>query len=464
MGDARRGMAAVSISETTPGGAPLSTNQQFLCMFDKGPDQGAFGPRHIVAYGWRVRGAVDTAALRAALRDVVERHESLRTSIVRNVEPPYQLVHPVATPELVEYELADEDGRPRDDVAHEFVNRIEAGRCPADEQPLLRAALGRFDDEDAVLVLYAHHTASDGWSLQVIIRDLTRFYAAQRGFGPPELPEMVQYRDYSAWQQNELAGPTVAAARDYWRRKLDGAAFVPLPTDRTRTEATGVYSVYRFAVDHDVTSAAVLLAKQQRCSPFMVLFAAFNLLVHKVTGATDLVLPTITSGRTEPRFYETVGPFFNFVPLRTQLDGCASFRDVLTRTRATCLEAYSYEIPFGEVVGQVPAVVAPFGDVERAVHALEVFQFPVGADGELVGDIRVSEMRRRLISDPNTSDIPDGVLWALDVHPEGDMVGSVRFNSNDVDQSTLVAMAEDYITLLRKALAMVDSPLDELLA
>jgi hypothetical protein len=456
-------MAAVSISEINPDGAPLSTNQQFLCMFDKGPDQGAFGPRHIVAYGWRVRGAVDSTALRAALRDVVERHESLRTSIVRDVEPPYQLVHPVATPELVEYELTEEDGQSRDHAAHEFVNRIEAGRCPADEQPLLRAALGRFDDEDSVLVLYAHHTASDGWSLQVIIRDLNQFYAARRGFGPPTLPEMVQYREYSAWQQGELAGKTVAAARDYWRRKLDGAAFVALPTDRPRTDATGVYSVYRFTVGHDVTSAAVLLAKQQRCSPFMVLFSAFNLLAHKVTGTTDMVLPTITSGRTEPRFYETVGPFFNFVPLRTDLSGNPTFREVLTRTRATCLEAYSYEIPFGEVVGQVPAVVAPFADLSRAVHALEVFQFPVGADGELVGDVRISEMRRRLISDPNTSDIPDGVLWALDVHPEGDMIGSIRFNSNDVDEATLVAMAEDYITLLRKALASVDGPIADLL-
>lgn len=454
-------MAAVTISETPPGGAPLSSNQQFLCMFDKGPDQGAFGPRHIVAYGWRITGSVDSAALREALHDVVERHESLRTSIVRDVEVPYQLVHPTQTPELVEYEL-DSAHEDREIAAHEFVNRIEAGRCPADEQPLLHAALGRFDDEDSVLVLFAHHTASDGWSLQVIIRDLAQFYAARRGFGSPTLPEMVQYREYSAWQREELGGKAVATARDYWRGKLDGAAFVPLPTDRTRTEATGVYSVYRFRVEHDVTSATQLIAKQLRSSPFMVLFAAFNLLVHKATGATDLVLPTITSGRADPKFYETVGPFFNFVPLRTDLSTCRTFRDVLTKTRSTCLEAYSYEIPFGEVVGQVPDVVAPFADLNSAVHALECFQFPVGADGNLVGDIRISEMRRRLLSDPNTSDIPDGVLWALDIHPEGDMIGSIRFNSNDVDEATLTKMAEEYITLLRHAVGAPDTPITEL--
>ncbi|MDQ3786690.1 MAG: condensation domain-containing protein, partial [Actinomycetota bacterium] len=263
-------------------------------MFDKGPDQGVFGPRHIVCCGWRINGSVDTDALRGALYDVVERHEVLRTTIARDVEPPYQLVHPPATPELVEYQLDDPGPAAREEVAHAFLNRIEAGRCPADEQPLVRAALGRFDDEDAVLVLNAHHTVSDGWSMQILIRDLAQFYAARRGFGEPELPDMAQYGEYAVWQQEYLAGREVAAAREYWRGKLDGASFVPLATDRTRTDATGVYSVHRFLIDREVTSATQLVAKQLRCSPFMVSFAVFTLLAHKVTGATDLTLPTIT--------------------------------------------------------------------------------------------------------------------------------------------------------------------------
>ncbi|HEX4721473.1 MAG TPA: condensation domain-containing protein [Pseudonocardiaceae bacterium] len=431
-------------------------------MFDKGNDQGAFGPRHIVAYGWRIAGAVDSAALRAALLDVVVRHEALRTSIVRDVDQPYQLVHPPQTPELLEYALDDSDQRPRDVLAHLFVNQIESGRCPVDEQPLLRAALGRFDDQDAVLVLYAHHTVSDGWSLQLIVRDLVQFYAARRGFGPPRLPELTQYQDFTAWQREELNKDHIAVARGYWRDKLAGAEFLPVPTDRTKTDDTGVYTAYRFTIDHDITSATQLLAKQLRSSPFMVLQGAFNLWVHKMTGVTDVVVPTISSGRVDPRFYDTVGPLLNFVPLRTDLSECRTFRDVLARTRATCLEAYSYEIPFSEVFAEAPGVFGTFADQDSAVHALEVFQFPVGADGTLVGDIKVSEMRRRLVTDPDTSDIPDGVLWALDIHPEGDMVGSVRFNGNDVDQATAVEWVDDYVALLRGALAAIDTPIGEL--
>ncbi len=454
----------MSVSEPTPRGAPLSTNQQFLCMFEKGPDQGVFGPRHIVASGWRISGAVDSSALRGALHDVVVRHESLRTTIVRDVEPPHQRVHPPTTPELVEYRLTGSDPDARETAAHEFLNRIEAGRCPSTELPMLRAALGRFDDEDAVLVLYAHHTVSDSWSLQIVIRDLARFYAARRGFGEPDLPDLAQYGEYAVWQQEYLRGAEVAEAREYWRTKLAGARFAALPTDRTRTDATGVYSVHRFLINREVTAATQLVAKQLRSSPFMVLFAAFTLLTHRITGETDVTLPTITSGRNNPVFNETVGPFFNFMPLRTDLSDCRTFRDLVTKTRNTCLEMYSREVPFGEVVAEAPDVVAPFADTSRAVQAFQCFQFPVGADGTPVGDIRLTEMRRRLLSDSDTSDIPDGVVWALDIDPEGDIIGSVRFNSNDFDAPTLVALVDEYVELLRTALADTEAPISRPLA
>ncbi|MEV4054582.1 condensation domain-containing protein [Amycolatopsis sp. NPDC049688] len=449
----------MSVSEPAPGGgAPLSTNQHFLCMFDKGPDQGVFGPRHIVASGWRITGAVDTAALRAALADLVVRHESLRTSIVRDVEPPYQLVHPPSTPVLTEHELTGTGDAERETAAHEFLNRIEAGRCPSTEQPLIRAALGRFDDQDSVLVLYAHHTVSDSWSLQIVIRDLAQLYAARRGVAEAELPEMAQYREYAEWQQEYLTSAPVAKARAYWREKLAGAQFASLPTDRTRTEATGVYSVHRFLIDREITSATQAVAKQLRSSPFMVLLAAFNLLTREITGADDLTVPTITSGRSNPTFAETVGPFFNFMPLRTDLSTCRTFRDLVTKTRGTCLEMYSHEVPFGEIVAEAPTVVAPFGDFTQAVQAFQCFQFPVGAEGAPVGDIEIAELRRRLLSDPDTSDIPDGVVWALDIDPEGDIVGSVRFNSNDFDAATLEGLVTRYIELLRVAVADMDAP------
>jgi condensation enzyme len=451
-------MATMSVLDTTPRTAPLTTSQQFLAMFDKGPDHGPFGPRHIMSYGARITGPVDSAALRDALHDVVVRHEALRTTIVRDVEPPYQQVLPPAAPQLAEYPLSPDEGS-RDTAAHEFFNRMETGPCPYDEQPLLRAALGRFDDEDSVLVLNAHHMVTDGWSLPIIMRDLTQFYAARRGFGEAKLPEMAQYREFAEWQKDELDGPALTKARAYWREQLAGAALVPLPTDRPRTDAIGVYAVHRFLIDRELTSATWLLAKQLRCSPFMVLFAAYTLMMHKVTGVTDLTLPTMTSGRNDPRFTETVGPIFNFMPLRTDLSECRTFRDLLVRTRTTCLEMYSNEIPFSEAVGQAPHIVAAFEDLDKAMQAFQCFQFPAGADSTTVGDIRITEMRRRVLSAEHTSDIPDGAVWALDILPEGEIACGIKYNTNEFDEATVLGTAAEYRDILRAMVADVDAPL-----
>jgi condensation enzyme len=459
-------MTVEELSRTSGGVAnqfPLSANQDFLCAFDRGDEHGALGRRHIVVYGWRLQGALDLETLQLALNDVVVRHEVLRTSIVRDEGNPHQRVNPPGPVDLTISAIpAAEDEATRDRLAHEFLNEAEGGTCSIGKMPLLRAELGRFDENDAVLVLITHHIVSDGWSMQLIMRDLAAAYATRRGLAVPELPEMRQYGDFALWQQQNLAGEGADRARDYWRGKLIGANFVTIPPDRTRRiDVPAVYSVYRFLIDAELTAATAAFARSMRSSSFMVLYATFNLFLHRRTGASDIVAPTITSGRTEPGFEETVGPFFNFVPVRTDLSDCATFRDLANKTRTTCLEAYSYELAFREVATQAnPEVMAPFMDPNGVVSAFQLFQYSVAMEGQLVGDLKYTDLRRRLISHADTSDIPDGNLWALDLDPAGDMVGSVRFNSHDFDEPTIVAMVDEFRELLRTSLAFPDSPLN----
>jgi condensation enzyme len=190
----------------------------------------------------------------------------------------------------------------------------------------------------------------------------------------------------------------------------------------------------------------------------MVLLATFNLLLRRQTGLTDLTVPTITSGRGEVDFHETVGPFFNMVPLRTDVTGARTFRDLVQQTRATCLEAYSYEIPFGEIMTAAPEIMAPYAEDHLAVVAFQAFQFPAAVDG-VIGDLGFSEIRRRLLSHPSTSDIPNGVLWALDVLPSGETVGSLRYNSKEFNEATLTALVSEFRLLLRSAVTAPDATL-----
>ncbi len=441
----------------------LSASQAFMCAFDQGNDDfGAFGPRNIVTAGWRLRGQLDLATLQSALNDVAARHEGLRTLIVRDEGEPYGRVHAPTPVELTVSDLSpavDEAARER--RAHEFLNEVECGRCDIRRMPLLRATLGRFDDDDAVLVLVTHHSVSDAWSMHLVHRDLATCYANRRGFAEPALPEMHQYGEHASWQQRMLAGEPAAVAREYWRAKLAGAEFVTVPTDRVRQlEVRPVYSVYRFLFDQQLFGATNALAKSMRSSSFMVLYACYNLFLHRRTGVSDILATTFMSGRAEPEFHETVGLFFNLVPVRIDMSDCVTFRDLVNKTRATLLEALSYELPFREVLAQAaPDLMRPYGDPHGVVSTFEVNHYPQTLEEELIGDVRYTGLRRRLISDTDTSEIPSGSLWDFDLDPAGDIVGLVKYNSLEFDESSIVSMVDEYRELLRASLASPDSAL-----
>jgi condensation enzyme len=444
---------------------PLSSNLALFTIFDQGDTHGAFGPRHLVILGWRLAGQLDLETFARALDDVVVRHEMLRTSVVRDDGPAYQKVHPPGSPRIEVIDLPRDDPRPRDQIVDDFINQVEASTLSVRELPHLRAVIGRLDDQDSVLVLVTHHIASDGWSMHVIISDLAHRYAARRGFEVPDLPPMRQYGDYAVWQAAELASARADQSRAFWRDGYRGAEILDIRADhRVAAGDVAVYSVLRFGIDAELTAAANQFARATRSSLFMVLLSAFNLLLHQLTGAVDLVSTTITSGRVDPSFNETVGPFFNLVPLRTDLSGCRNFIDLSRQVRQTCLDAYAHELPFSEIVAQTPELTKTYERDDGAVCAFQLLQYPGMTEPVTIGDIGYAEVRDRTMGRGRTSDIPNGVLWGLDVLPEGLISGTVRFNSRQFDEPTMAAMIDSFRHLLRRVLADPSSPLPVSLA
>ncbi|MGE5830512.1 MAG: condensation domain-containing protein [Micromonosporaceae bacterium] len=442
----------------------LSPNEELWCALDRGDDFSVFGSRKIVPAGWRLHGPLDIPTLQLALNDVVARHEVLRTIIIRDKDDPHARIYPPSPAALTVVDLAPAAVEAdREHRAHEFLNEVDDGsRCDPARLPLLQATLGRFGDDDAVLVLITHHAVSDGWSMHLIMRDVAVCYAKRRGLPAPELPEVRQYGEYASWQQQARHDESAAIAREYWQAKLAGGRFLTLPTDRTRQlEVPPVYSVYRFLFDQQLVSATTSLAKSVNSSPFMVLYACFNLFLHRRTGTTDIVAPIFTSGRTEPEFQQTVGPFFNLLPIRTDLAGCVTFADLVNRTRATLLEAYSHELPFSEIAARADPELMQQSlvDTNGAATGFEIFQYPRELEAKLIGDVRYTGLRRRLISSSDTSEILDGNLWDFDLDPAGDMVGAVKFNGLHFDQSTIIGMIDEFRELLRASLRSPDSAL-----
>ncbi|HJZ28199.1 MAG TPA: condensation domain-containing protein, partial [Streptosporangiaceae bacterium] len=408
-------------------------------------------PRFLLVCAVRITGHVDLALLQGALDDVVARHELLRTLVVRDADPPYQEIYPPCQVPLEVKDLPSATGKSRDIVAQELIAEAEAGRISAQEVPTLRALLCRFDDRDSALVLTVHHSVSDGWSLQVILRDLGAFYAARRSGLPAKLSEVRQYREYAEWQKASATSTAEDGAPRYWQDKLRGAREFTIPNDHGHLDSySSPYSLYNDTIDADVMSAASALATRARSTTFTVLLSAFYVLAHNITGATDLAIRAFTAGRSEEQFQDTMGLFINVLPFRTDLADCTSFRDILIRAKETFVDALAHELP-------VTVIEQTFPDFVKSRENLRTSQFIISETPTQLGDVvfpiaeGAREVHQYLLEESRHHDIPTGLVWGLTPTPDGGLCSGVLFNPDEFDESTVAGWAAGLRQILTSA-------------
>ncbi|WBP87684.1 non-ribosomal peptide synthetase [Kitasatospora cathayae] len=338
---------------------PLSPGQQrlwFLSQLD------AAGATYHLSHAVRLTGALDRAALAAALADVVARHESLRTVFPAEDGRPHQRVLPVgeAGPELP---VVPFTGRPAEELDAELAARAGTPFDLATEPPL-RAVLFETGVEEHVLLLVQHHIAADGWSVRPLVDGLQAAYRARLAGGAPEWAELpVQYADYTLWQRRLLGEPDdpnslMFRQLDYWAEQLAGLPEeLPLPVDFPRPAVPS----YRGAtvplrLDAETHRALAALARESGASPFMVVQAALAVLLGKLGAGTDIPLGTPVAGRTAQALDGLVGFFVNTLVLRTDLGGDPTFRTLVGRARETVLAALAHQdVPFEKLVDRLGA-------------------------------------------------------------------------------------------------------------
>jgi len=435
---------------------PLSFAQQRLWFIAK---LGGPSATYNVPVVTRYTGPLDADALRAALHDVVGRHEPLRSLVVERDGCPYQRIVPLSDAEIVfersEVATSEVETSVAAAVAYEF---------DLEHEIPIRALLLSSGPAAHTLVLLMHHIAHDGWSTGPFSRDLAQAYAARvRGDEPVWEPLPVQYADYTLWQQ-ELLGdrddPTslLNTQLDFWREQLaDLPEEIELPADRPRTADADGFNL-DFDVPVSVHARLARLARDENASMFMIFQAALAVLLSRHGGGEDIPLGTPVAGRADDALDDLVGFFVNTLVLRTDMSGNPGFRELVRRTRGTDLEAYGHDdIPFERIIEELNPVRVP------SRHPLFQTMISYEEGGDLALTLPGLACERIIVDLPTVKfDLSLHMVAAHDPDSEPAGVhGSWQFAASRFEPSTLQGLSDRFVRLLAAFAADPDQPVQD---
>ncbi|MBI0381652.1 non-ribosomal peptide synthetase, partial [Streptomyces albiflaviniger] len=425
------------------GELPLSYPQArlwFLDSFDGG------GTEYVTPFALRLRGRLDTAALRTALDALVARHEPLRTTFaevdgrgVQRVHDPYPVALPV-------HDLSAHPVAERERELERLLEREGATPFELRTGPLLRASLIRLDDEQHVLTLTMHHIVTDGWSTAVISADLSELYGAAVLARRPALPPLpLGYADYAAWQRDPLGGAArMEPQLEYWRTRLADLAPLELPTDRPRPAVqTKNGALLEFTLPAALVERLRAAGRRRDSTLFMTLLATCQVLLARWSGQEDIAVGTVTSGRERPELEHLVGMFVNTLVLRTGVAADESFETLLTRVRGTVLDAFAHQdVPFERIVD----ALQPERDTSRTpLFQVMVALHNLGAEVPDLPGLTVEAVR----VPGRTAGFDLGFDF---VAGPGGLTGFVEYNTDLFDAATVERMARQ-LRLLLEAVA-----------
>ncbi len=434
-------------AEASAAAHPLSYGQRSLWfLYQLAPGS----PAYTITYAGQIRGDLDVAALEAAARALVDRHEILRTTYTTRDGQPVQLIHP-RWPVRVNHLALDRDETQR------WLRR-EADR-PFDLRtgPVVRFNLVTQGPGEHLLVLTLHHIAVDMWSIDLILDELRQLYAAEHG-APAPPPAPLRYVDYARGQTRAIEGAEGDRLWRYWSQQLAGEIpLLRLPVDRPRG-AVQTYrgAVQRFTVDRELTARVKEVGRSSGATPYMTLFAAYATLLHRYSGQDDLLIGSPFGCRDHAGLASLVGYVANPVVLRPNLSGDPTFTTLLARVKTTVLEALEHQdFPFTLLVEKLDPARdlshTPLFQVSFAWEQTRRFQ-----EGKAAGSAL----------DFTTTHIGQGGapldLMLLMGEQDGELLCALQYNTDLFDDATIERMAEHFTTLLSGIVADPDRDLSKL--
>jgi amino acid adenylation domain-containing protein len=357
----------------SPRKVPLSFAQQRLWLLAQlEPDSAAYN----ISRALHIEGDLIVAALRETINRIVARHEVLRGSFDLVDGEPRQLISPERQIDLpvTNLETLSESDREKETarlVAAEAQRPFDLSR-----DPLLRVSLIKLGEKDHVLLLTMHHVVSDGWSMGILVKEMAAIYQSIVGQRPVDLPKLpIQYSDFARWQRESLQGEVLEELSSYWEEQLAGAPPVldlPIARQRSATQTMRGAHISRRLLGKLSTELGAL-SRREGVTLFMTLFAAFQTLLYRYSGQEDLVTGSPIAGRNRAETEDLIGFFVNSLPLRTNVSGNPSFRELLGRVKETALGAYAHQdLPFEKIVEEIqPERSLSYSPIFQVMFALQ---------------------------------------------------------------------------------------------
>jgi len=434
---------------------PLSFGQERLWFLDQ-LEPG--NPLYNESGAIRLSGSLNVAILEESLNRVIRRHETLRTTFAAVDGQPAQVIAPALALKVPVVDLRELPEAEREAQARRLA--MEQARQPFDlaRGPLVRVTLLRLGgEEEHALLMTMHHIICDGWSVGVFIREIAALYEAVSGRRRPSpLPELpIQYADFALWQRGYLQGEVLEALLAYWKRQLGGSLPVlELPTDRPRPSRRSFRGATQsFTLPEALCSSLKELSRQEGVTLFMTLLAGFKTLLHRYTGQEDILVGSPIAGRSRAEIEGLIGFFVNTLVLRTDLSGDPSFRELLGRVREVTLGAYDHqELPIQTLV----EALQPKRGLNRPALVQAAFALhPALMDGLKGEGLTLIPME----IDKGTAQL-DLTLFMWEGAEE--LTGSVEYNTDLFDASTITRMQQHFQTLLEGIVADPGQPLSSL--
>jgi amino acid adenylation domain-containing protein len=406
----------------------------------------------------RAQGPLDARVLELCLSEIVRRHEALRTVFAAREGSPVLVIRPPAPFGLAVVDLSGLPESRREAMAS-FLAAEEAAR-PFDlaRGPLLRGVLLRLAPQDHVVSLTLHHIVSDGWSMGVLVREVTALYTALAAGRPSPLPELpLQYADFAVWQRGWLDQEALQELAGYWRERLAGAPpQLDLPGGRPRPAALSLRgAAIRRSFSAPLLEQLRALGRRESATLFMTLLAPLQALLHSRTGAADLVVGTDVAGRDRRETEGLIGFFINQLPLRADLTGNPTLRELLARVRETALEAYVHQdLPFDHLVEALR--------VEQSLQRSPVFQVKLVLLNATQESLELPDLTLKIVP-LSTETAQLDLHWRV-MERDEDLWVTLTYSTDLYDEPLIAGLLDEYELWLQAFVERPDAQLGDVVA